>query len=137
MFGFMFELGGDLISRPGCGQLYDVSVSSLIIRRKSSEYQTDHTDQGWEELVTPNALRGLIPEALIDQYDFWKDLDSGAIRGSARLPKDDWSDYDLLLQPRKHDGRSECFIRRRDPRGESMVLLNLQNASCMHTFEVY
>lgn len=132
MFGFTYSLGGDLLPRPGSGQLSEASLSSLIIRRKSSnlteggeERETGTSaDSGWEELVTPNALRGLIPEVLTEQFEFWKQVDCNIINGVPRLPKDDWNDYKLSL----HLDRAECIVRKQNQR-ESMVLLNLRAAA--------
>eukprot|EP01127_Copromyxa_protea_P015833 TRINITY_DN4616_c0_g1_i6.p1 TRINITY_DN4616_c0_g1~~TRINITY_DN4616_c0_g1_i6.p1 ORF type:complete len:2171 (-),score=323.68 TRINITY_DN4616_c0_g1_i6:5955-12314(-) len=125
-FGFMFELGGDLTACPGSGSLHDVSVASVIIRRKSSDTDLIHTDpdRGWEEFVTSDALRGLIPEVLLEQYDFWKVADNSVIKGYPKEPKDDWSDYAITLFLQENEGRSECVIKRQNQR-ESMILLNL------------
>jgi hypothetical protein len=130
MFGFMFELSGDLTPRPGCGTLSDMVVASVIIRRKSSGVDIVNTpaEQGWEELVTPDALRGLIPEVLLEQYEFWKDLDKNVVKGYPVEPKDDWSDYLVTLELQESEKRSECVVRRENHR-ESMVLLNLASAA--------
>ena len=83
LFGGMFTADGKLERRPGVGSLSSVNVASLTIRRNRTEPPAppsqhppigDKSEAEWrvEEYVEPAALEGLLPEALIEQFNFWR-----------------------------------------------------------------
>ena len=78
-FGGMFTVDGKLERRPGVGSLSSAGVASLTIRRNRSKpplsQQLDlNAEAEWrvEEYVEPAALEGLLPEALVQQFHFWR-----------------------------------------------------------------
>ena len=79
-FGGMFTVDGKLERRPGVGSLSSAGVASLTIRRNrtkpplSQKLDLDNAEAEWrvEEYVEPEALEGLLPDALIQQFYFWR-----------------------------------------------------------------
>jgi len=117
MFRFLFDWQGTLVKRPGCGSLFDANVSSVLVKRqKKKALITD-----WELFIPQRVLKGLLPEILLKQYEFWKAGDT--IRGYPVAP-DEWSNYELVVNVK--DDRA--FIYRKN-QTETMHLMNVLAAT--------
>ena len=76
LFGGMYTADGKLERRPGVASLSGATVASLTIRRNRTQSPEldDDNEPEWrvEEYVEPAALEGLLPEALLEQFNFWR-----------------------------------------------------------------
>jgi hypothetical protein len=107
---------GRLERRPGCGVLNDATVSSVIVKRQR---RTDHQEPHWETYVPSRILCGLIPDILIQQYEFWKESET-VIKGYSRV-SDEWSNYELTVELSADGGSA---VVKRKNRSEALCLLN-------------
>ena len=114
MFDTLLTTDGDLIPRPGVGQSAAGSVGSLWIKRNRMlgdagedddlDTQLNPTDTEWSyEVYLPRRiLSGLIPDALLEAYQFWK-TGPMTLRG---YPNDDENEA-----PQTSEGRVEHAAR--------------------------
>ena len=154
MFDTLLTTDGDLIPRSGAGQSALGSVGSLWIKRNRVLADADDDDAATE--VTPTemewshevflprrVLSGLVPDALLEEYQFWK-TGPLTLRG---YPKDEENEHSITVRLCTGTGKGvnsyTAVIRRtkkgstktvkakkgaKGTEGKSTILLNLLRA---------
>lgn len=139
IFGGHIDEDGKMIPRPGAGALIKMKIGSITVCRTRGSIRFPVVPKRFgleeaetEEYISKECLTGLLPDILLESYQFWR-TGPRTIRGYSRTAGNS-DDAVLVLWPSQTSGDA-VVIRRKE--SKTMTLHSLRSPELNSLFKVF